>query len=236
VCHQSCIAPRETKPPRGWQRRPAHPSRHPLSPWFDDTKRERAFPPTPRDTPPQPPPLARQNLRGPYCGDGALPRASPLSAPAPPNWFASASPPRISGHKRSESALPPPPAGDCAKSAAGDTNANALDSGLDALIAFLGVADEDYATRCAPSHPSLTQPSRQPRLHIHENPSRESFPEYPPSPEPPNSSNHRDVPGRGPASPASAPAAPPCTHTLSALPRLPAAARRVSCPTWCPRG
>eukprot|EP00227_Mantoniella_beaufortii_P005656 CAMPEP_0197613140 /NCGR_PEP_ID=MMETSP1326-20131121/58649_1 /TAXON_ID=1155430 /ORGANISM="Genus nov. species nov., Strain RCC2288" /LENGTH=111 /DNA_ID=CAMNT_0043181977 /DNA_START=39 /DNA_END=370 /DNA_ORIENTATION=- len=35
--------------------------------------------------------------------------------------------------------------GDCAKHAAGDTNANALDSGLDALNAFLAVADEDYA-------------------------------------------------------------------------------------------
>lgn len=40
-----------------------------------------------------------------------------------------------------------PPPGDCAKNAAGDTNANALDSGLDALIAFLGVADEEYAAR-----------------------------------------------------------------------------------------
>jgi hypothetical protein len=44
-------------------------------------------------------------------------------------------------------------AGDCARAAAGDTNANALDSGLDALNAFLGVADEEYAARSAPVLP-----------------------------------------------------------------------------------
>jgi hypothetical protein len=29
-----------------------------------------------------------------------------------------------------------------------DGNANALDSGLEALVAFLGKADEEYAQRC----------------------------------------------------------------------------------------
>ena len=56
------------------------------------------------------------------------------------------------GQAESDLRAPPSsvfPTGGCAKNAAGDTNANALDSGLDALIAFLGVADESYATRCA---------------------------------------------------------------------------------------
>ena len=36
-------------------------------------------------------------------------------------------------------------AGESAKQVAGDSNANALDIGLDAINAFLAVADEDYA-------------------------------------------------------------------------------------------
>jgi hypothetical protein len=30
-----------------------------------------------------------------------------------------------------------------------DGNANALDGGLEALVAYLGCADEEYAARCA---------------------------------------------------------------------------------------
>jgi hypothetical protein len=39
-------------------------------------------------------------------------------------------------------------AGACLNKAAGDTNANALDAGLEALVAFLTRADEEFAARC----------------------------------------------------------------------------------------
>ena len=40
-------------------------------------------------------------------------------------------------------------AGGVSNKAASDGNANALDAGLEALVAFLARADEEYASRCA---------------------------------------------------------------------------------------
>jgi hypothetical protein len=50
------------------------------------------------------------------------------------------------------------PAGAHAAKVALDGNANSLDAGLEAVVAFLGVAEEEYAQRCAlnsraPAHP-----------------------------------------------------------------------------------
>lgn len=39
-------------------------------------------------------------------------------------------------------------AGSLAHKCTADSNANALDGALDAMVAFLGKADEDYAQRC----------------------------------------------------------------------------------------
>lgn len=41
--------------------------------------------------------------------------------------------------------------GSLAHKCAADSNANALDSALDALVAFLGKSDEEYAQRCGNS-------------------------------------------------------------------------------------
>jgi hypothetical protein len=43
-----------------------------------------------------------------------------------------------------------PRAGALANKACADGNANALDGGLEALVAFLACADEEYASRCVP--------------------------------------------------------------------------------------
>jgi hypothetical protein len=51
-------------------------------------------------------------------------------------------------------------AGALANKATADGNANALDGGLEALVAFLARADEDYASRCAPPAPRRAPPQR----------------------------------------------------------------------------